>query len=130
MEMEYYYYYFPQPPFVLMGIGFFVAIASGLAFQGTLKLKAREIVSNQENIRKQLAVIELQMPLFGIATGMSIFLASGLEVFFIPAWFAYSLSMPLTLGTVGLLWKQLARVMMILREGGSAALEEDSFNIF
>lgn len=128
--MEYYYYYIPQPPFILVGLGLFIALTSGFAFQGVLKAKARGIVANQEDIRKQLAVIELQLPLFGIAMGMSIFLASGLEVFFVPAWFAYSLSLPLTIGTVGLLWKQLNRVLGILREGGSEALEMDSFNIF
>ncbi|MEB3224240.1 MAG: hypothetical protein VKJ86_00370 [Synechococcus sp.] len=128
--MEYYYYYIPQPPLILVGLGLFIALASGVAFQGALKATARQIVANQEDIRKQLAVIELQLPLFGIAMGMSVFLASGLEVFFVPAWFAYSLSLPLTIGTVGLLWKQLNRVLTILREGGSEALEMDSFNIF
>lgn len=128
--MEYYYYYIPQPPFILVGIGFFIAITSGFAFQETLKQKAREIVSNNNSIKEQLAVITLQLPLFGIGMGMSLFLASGLEIFFVPAWFAYSLSLPLTIATIGLLWKQLERVLLILREGGSAALEVDSFNIF
>ena len=128
--MEYYYYFLPQPPFVMVGVGFFIALTSGLAFQSTLKLKAREIVSNNDSIAAQLSVIPLQMPLFGMGMGITIFLASGLEIFFIPAWFAYILSLPLTLGTVGLLWQQLQRVMLLLREGGSAALEEDSFNIF
>ncbi|AMA10105.1 MULTISPECIES: hypothetical protein [Cyanophyceae] len=127
---EYYYYYIPQPPFLLVGLGLFIALTSGFAFQSTLKLKARGIVANNDDIRKQLSTIDLQLPLFGIGMGMSIFLASGLEVFFIPAWFAYSLSLPLTIGTVGLLWKQLERVFAILREGGSKALEVDSFNIF
>ncbi len=127
---EYYYYYMQQPPFVLLGLGFFIAITSGSAFQSTLKLKAREIVANQDKIMPQLSVIALQLPLFGIGMGMSIFLASGLQIFFIPAWFAYSLSLPLTIATVALLWKQLGRVINILREGGSAALEEDSFSIF
>ena len=126
---EYYYYYMAQPPFVLLGIGIFIALTSGSAFQATLKLKAREIVANEDKIMKQLSVPALQLPLFGIAMGMSIFLASGLQIFFIPAWFAYSLSLPLTIATVALLWKQLGRVINILREGGSAALEEDSFSI-
>ena len=127
---EYYYYYIPQPPFLLVGLDLFIALTSGFAFQSTLKLKARGIVANNDDIHKQLSTIDLQLPLFGIGMGMSIFLASGLEVFFIPAWFAYSLSLPLTIGTVGLLWKQLERVFAILREGGSKALEVDSFNIF
>ncbi|AFY37156.1 hypothetical protein Lepto7376_0758 [[Leptolyngbya] sp. PCC 7376] len=126
---DYYYFYMTQPPLVMVALGFFIAVTSGAAFQGTLKLKAREIVANENSIREQLSVIGLQLPLFGIGTGMSIFLASGLQIFFIPAWFAYSLSLPLTLATVGLLWKQLGRVIQILREGGSAALEEDSFSI-
>lgn len=129
MEMEYYYYYIPQPPFILVGVGFFIALTCGLAFQSVLKLRARDIVGNGQDIKKQLAVIPLQLPLFGIGMGMTIFLASGLEVFFVPAWFAYALSVPLTLGTVALLWKQLERVMKILREGGSQALEDDSFSI-
>lgn len=126
---EYYYYYMAQPPYVLLGLGFFIALTCGSAFQATLKSKAREIVANDEKIMKQLSVITLQLPLFGIAMGMSVFLASGLQIFFIPAWFAYSLSVPLTIATVGLLWKQLGRVINILREGGSEALEEDSFSI-
>lgn len=128
--MEYYYYYLPQPPYFLVGVGFFIALTSGFAFQRVLKIRAQEIVRNEDSIKKQLSVITLQLPLFGLAMGMSIFLASGLEIFFIPAWFAYSLSLPMTVATIGLLWKQLERVMMILREGGSAALEEDSFSIF
>ena len=126
---DYYYFYMLQPPLVLLGLGFFISLTSGAAFQDTLKLKAREIVANEDSIRDQLSVIALQLPLFGIGMGMSIFLASGLQIFFIPAWFGYSLSLPLTIATIGLLWKQLERVMGILREGGSAALEEDSFSI-
>lgn len=126
---EYYYYYMAQPPYILLGLGLFISLTCGSAFQATLKSKAREIVTNEEKIMKQLSVPTLQLPLLGIAMGMSIFLASGLQIFFIPAWFAYSLSVPLTIGTVGLLWKQLGRVINILREGGSAALEEDSFSI-
>lgn len=128
--MDYYYYYLPQPPYLLVGVGLFIALTSGFAFQRVLKIRAQEIVRNNDSIKKQLSVITLQLPLFGLAMGMSIFLASGLEIFFIPAWFAYSLSLPLTVATIGLLWKQLERVMEILREGGSAALEEDSFSIF
>jgi hypothetical protein len=129
--MEYYYYYYiPQPPFLLVGVGFLIALTSGLAFQSVLKSKAREIVANGESITDQLSVIELQMPLFGIGMGITLFLASGLEIFFVPAWLCYTLSLPLTLGTVALLWKQLERVFAILRKGGSAALEEDSFSIF
>lgn len=81
---EYYYYYIPQPPFLLVGLGLFIALTSGFAFQSTLKLKARGIVANNDDIHKQLSTIDLQLPLFGIGMGMSIFLASGLEVFFYP----------------------------------------------
>ena len=62
-----YYYYIPQPPFVLVGLGFFIALTSGLAFQSTLKLRARDIVSNEDSIKKQLSIIPLQLLSYHIA---------------------------------------------------------------
>ncbi len=126
MEYYYYYYYIPQPPFVLVGIGFFIALTCGLAFQSLLKAQAREIIQNGEDIRTQLKAVGFQLPLLGCATGTCIFLASGLEIFFVPTWFAYAISLPLTIATAGLIWQQLNKVMNLLREGGSEALDLDS----
>jgi hypothetical protein len=123
-------YYLPQPPFFLLFVGFFVGVTCGLAFESTLKKK----VSQWYQLRKQpkqksdlTGLSELQIPFFGICIGICIFLASGLEIFIYSRIFSYALSLPLTLFIGGLVWTQLQNLILQLLQGGSKAIDLDSF---
>jgi hypothetical protein len=119
-------YYFPEPPYFLMTIGLLIAIASGLAFQGTLKEKVQYWSKNPSKYRlSQLQGAPLTLPFLGMAIGICMFLGSGSIVFGLPAWFAFGISAILTVLTAFLVWFQLGKVFQQLEAGGSRALDLD-----
>jgi membrane protein implicated in regulation of membrane protease activity len=71
--------------------------------------------------------IQLLVPFLGIAAGICVFLAAGLEVFGFPWWLSYSISLPLTLLIATLVWSQLGKLLAQLERGGSKALDLDAF---
>jgi uncharacterized protein (DUF2062 family) len=70
----------------------------------------------------------LLVPFLGIAAGICVFLAAGLEVFGFPSWLSYSISLPLTLFIGFLVWSQLGKLLAQLERGGSRSLDLDAFN--
>ncbi|MCC3406567.1 MAG: hypothetical protein JGK17_13445 [Microcoleus sp. PH2017_10_PVI_O_A] len=121
-------YYFPEPPYFLMTAGLLAGMASGLAFEATLK-QAVELWSKNRSSRtlSNLKGLQLQLPFLGMAGGICIFLASGMEIFGFPKLLSYVLALPLTLLTAWLVWTQLGKVLIELQRGGSQALDLDSF---
>ena len=122
-------YYFPDPPLFLIFVGFVVGVTCGLAFEATLKDKVNlwrtQPLQTKES---QLSdMIALRIPFIGICVGICIFLASGLEVFIYSRVFSYALSLPLTLLIGGLVWTQLQKLIVQLLQGGSKALDLDSY---
>ncbi len=121
-------YNFPEPPYVLLVVGLLASIASGLSFEAVLKQAVQSWSKNRSTrILANLQGPQLALPFLGIAIGACVFLSSGMEVFGFPGQVAYLISIPLTAGTAGLVWAQLGKILVQLEQGGSQALDLDSF---
>jgi hypothetical protein len=122
-------YYFPiDPPYFLLVVGLFIGISCGAAFDATLKLNVKAWSADRQNVRlENSGKLPLQLPFIGIASGVGMFLTSGLAIFGFPDWLAAALAIPLTLLTTLFLWIQLRGVFKELDRGGSAALDLDSW---
>lgn len=121
-------YNFPEPPYFLLIAGLFAGITSGAAFEATLKQKVQEWSKNRSSrTLAQMKGFQLLVPFLGIAAGICVFLAAGLEVFGFPWWLSYSISLPLTLLIATLVWSQLGKLLDQLERGGSKALDLDAF---
>lgn len=121
-------YSFPEPPYFLLFVGLFASITSGLAFESVLKQSVQMWAKNRSTrILANLQGVQLLLPFLGIAVGSCVFLSSGMEIFGFPAQLAYLISIPLTAATAGLVWSQLGKILVQLEQGGSQALDLDSF---
>lgn len=121
-------YNFPEPPYFLLVAGLLAGIISGSAFEATLKQNVQEWSKNRSTrTLAQMKGFQLLVPFLGIAAGICVFLASGLEIFGFPSWLSYSVSLPLTLFIGVLIWSQLAKLLGQLERGGSKALDLDAF---
>lgn len=121
-------YLFPQPPYLLLIAGLLASIASGLAFSAVLKQSVKEWSENRST--RSLARMRgsaLFIPFLGIAGGSFFFLGAGVEIFGFPSQLAYAIALPLTIGTAWLVWWQLGKILTQLDQGGSAALDLDSW---
>lgn len=124
-----------EPPYVLLAIGFLMSVASGAAFSAILKQLVQEWSKNrflrftQGQASRHLANLrgtQVLLPFYGITVGIWLFLAAGLGIFGFPQWFAFGISLLLTLLTAALVWYQLGQVLTQLESGGSQALDLDS----
>lgn len=124
-----YYYFLPEPPYVLFFVGLFIGITSGAAFEATLKQKVKQWSTKRDNAQldKIQGAFELRLPYFGICLGICVFLASALEIFSVDPSFAYGFSLVTTILICGLIWSQLGKVLAQLEKGGSQALDLDMF---
>lgn len=119
---------YTEPPYFLLVAGFLAALASGSAFYATLTQFVQTWSRNRSTrTLAQARGTELQLPFLGMAGGVCVFLASGLEIFGFNAKLAYGFSLPLTIFTAVLVWSQLGTLLMQLERGGSKALDLDSF---
>ncbi len=121
-------YGYPTPHYVLLVLGLFIGITSGLAFQETLKQLVyhwSRQTENQGYLPDILNRTNLRLPFLGILIGVCLFLSSGVEVFGFGTLTAYEFSMPLTLLTGLLVWNQLEKILNLLQKGGSKALDLD-----
>ncbi|MER3435365.1 MAG: hypothetical protein C4288_18660 [Leptolyngbya sp. ERB_1_1] len=121
-------YLFPQPPYLLLVAGLLASIASGLAFEAVLKQSVKDWNENRStrNLAKMRG-LSLFTPFLGMAGGAFFFLSAGVEIFGFPTQLAYAIALPLTIGTAWLVWWQLGKILTQLEEGGSAALDLDSW---
>lgn len=120
-------YYFPEPPYFLLLAGLLAGVTSGLAFEATLKQSVKEWSKNRSTrILANLQGSQLLLPFLGMAGGVCIFLASGLEIFGFPKLLTYAIALPLTVATAWLVWSQLGKLLIQLERGGSKALDLDS----
>lgn len=121
-------YNFPEPPYFLLFAGLFAGMTCGAAFEATLKQKVQEWSKNRSTrTLAQMKGLQLLIPFLGIAGGICVFLAAGLEIFGFPTWLSYSISLPLTVLIGVLVWLQLSKLLDQLERGGSKALDLDSF---
>ena len=121
-------YYFPDPPYFLLVAGLLAAIASGLAFESTLKQQVQEWSKNRSTrTLAQMQGSQLLLPFLGMVVGICVFLGAGLEVFGFPWWLSYLISLPLTVFIAFLVWGQLGNLLLQLEKGGSRSLDLDSW---
>ena len=119
--------YFPEPPYLLLVLGFLASIASGTAFEATLKQAVKEWSQNRSTrTLANLKGMQLFVPFLGISGGVCVFLASGLEIFGFPSLLSYGIAFPLTFLIGWLVWSQLGNILRQLEQGGSQALDLDS----
>jgi hypothetical protein len=122
------YYSLPEPPLFLIFFGLFIGITSGFSFQETLKQQVKTYFKTPtELLPAQLETLEIRLPFLIMLVGICIFLAGGLEVFVINRWLSYGLSLPLTILTGALVWQQLGKLLIQLKQGGSKSIDLDSF---
>jgi hypothetical protein len=122
-------YYLPQPPWVLLGVGFFIGVTCGLAFEAALKERVNYWNKlTQKGVKADLSEIAiLKLPFMGICLGICLFLASGLEIFLYSRVISYAFSLPLTIFIGALIWLQLQKLILQLIEGGSQAIDLDAY---
>ena len=124
-------YYFPQPPYFLLFVGLFAAMTCGLAFEATLKQRVKQrfqAIKDQNIAPIDLTDLQtLQVSFLGICVGVCVFLAAGLEIFSFNRLLSYGVSVILTILIGGLIWWQLGKLLVELQEGGSRALDLDTY---
>ncbi|MGF1571262.1 MAG: hypothetical protein ACFCVD_24840 [Nodosilinea sp.] len=119
---------YSQPPYVLFLAGFLAAISSGYAFSTALQQSVGEWNTKRSTrILASLRGPQLQVPFFGICAGVCVFLASGIQLFGFPGQIAYALAVPMTVLIAALIWSQLGKILIMIEEGGSKALDLDMF---
>ncbi len=121
-------YTLPAPPYLLMVAGLLACLTSGKAFEVTLKQSVQEWSKTRSSeALGNLRSTELFVPFLGIATGSWVFLGSGLMIFGFAAVPCYLLSLILTIVISVLVWFQLGKLLLMLEQGGSQALDLDSW---
>ncbi len=121
-------YSFPEPPYVLLVAGLFFSLVSGAAFESILKKAVQDWSKNRST--RTLATLQgfqLFLPFVGIALGICLFLSSGMEVFGFTTQLSYAIALPLTILIGWLIWSQLGKILIQLEQGGSQALDLDSW---
>ncbi len=121
------YYYPEQPPYFLLLIGFLIALTSGLALSGTLKVIVQQwTADNAPDTKSPSSLKQLFVPFLGITVGVSLFLSSGLEIFGFPSPLALGVGLPVSLLTCLLVWLQLGSLLTFAKRQGMQALDLDS----
>lgn len=119
---------YPDPPYVLMIAGFLSAIATGFAFSTSLQQATQTWAKNPKaSSLEDIRGLSLQLPYFGICLGVWVTLASGIQIFGFSASPAYTISAVLTALMAWLVWRQLGAILGQIQQGGSKALDLDSF---
>jgi hypothetical protein len=121
------YYYPLHPPYFLLAVGLFVALTSGAALSGTLKLIMQKLqLKSAENFGSRFWIKKLFVPFLGIAGGVCLFLTSGFEIFGFPPFLAYIIGVTISLLTSVLVWLQLGSMLAFIERQGTASLDLDS----
>lgn len=123
------YYYPLQPPYILLLVGFLMALTSGFALSGTLKVIVQKWPKNpQEPIKSSASLKQLLVPFIGITVGVCLFMSSGLEIFGFPSPLALGIGLPLSLGTCVFVWFQLGSLLEFVSSRGMQSLDLDSWS--
>ena len=123
------YYYPVNPPYLILAIGLFIAVTSGAALDGTLKLVSKTWRGKgAEDSAPRFSNKQLIVPFVGITIGIGLFLCSGLAIFGFPNWLACAVGLPITLLTCILTAFQLGSMMTYAESRGFQSLDLDSFS--
>ncbi|NET01480.1 MAG: hypothetical protein F6K62_02660 [Sphaerospermopsis sp. SIO1G2] len=123
------YYYPLQPPYILLVVGFLIALTSGLALSGTLQVIVEKWPKdNKKPIKSSASLKQLVVPFIGITAGTCLFMSSGLEIFGFPSPLALGIGLPLSLGTCVFVWFQLGSLLEFVSSRGMQSLDLDSWS--
>ncbi len=118
--------FYTNPPYLLLVMGLLAALTAGSAFNALLK-QAVQSWQTQHSTRTLAEVRrQLQLPIIGIAGGMTGFLAAGVNIFGFPWLWALGVAVGLTVATTLLIWAQLNRLLVELERGNEAVLSLDN----
>ncbi|MBE9052449.1 hypothetical protein IQ243_18870 [Nostocales cyanobacterium LEGE 11386] len=121
------YYYPAQPPSLLLIIGLLIALTSGFALSGTLKVIVQQWQKNStEDSKSPSSLRQLFVPFLGITGGVCLFLCSGLEIFGFPSFLALAVGLPISFLTCLLVWLQLGSMLTFAQRQGMQSLDLDS----
>ena len=105
-------YNLPQPPYLLIAVGLLMSLSSGVVFAKLIKQLVKKWSENPATCNiASMRGLRLQIPYLGIASGALIFLSSSLQLFGFTNLVAYSICLPLTIGTGLLVWNQLCKIL-------------------
>lgn len=118
-------YLIGNPPFMLCLMGLLAGLTSGIAFQSTLKQTVRSWMNSDETVGLSKSILTgyIKFSYLGIMLGVFIFLGAGVGIFGFPTIGCYALSLVLTIGTGGLLWRQLSDILTVLEQEGSKGVD-------
>ncbi|MBD2164326.1 hypothetical protein H6G04_07895 [Calothrix membranacea FACHB-236] len=123
------YYYPLHPPYFLLVVGLLIAVTSGIALSGTLKVIVQKWPNKgAENIKPPSAWKQLIVPFLGITGGVCLFLCSGFEIFGFPPILALGIGLPMSLLTCLLVWWQLGSMLEFVERRGMRSLDLDSLS--
>lgn len=123
------YYYPLEPPYFVLFLGLLVALTSGAAFAGTLKVIVQKWHNDgAENSGSRILIRQTLLPFLGITAGIGLFLTSGFEIFGFPPLLAYGVGVPMTVLTSLLIWWQLGSMLSFIERQGMQSLDLDSFS--
>ncbi|MEB3342961.1 hypothetical protein [Okeania sp.] len=111
-------YNLPQPPYLLILVGLLISSSSGAVFAKLIKQLVKDWSKNPAtcNITHKRG-LTLQIPYLGVASGALIFLSSSLQLFGFTNLVAYSICLPLTIGTGLVVWIQLSKILDKMEQG-------------
>ncbi|MBD2354329.1 hypothetical protein H6G41_06760 [Tolypothrix sp. FACHB-123] len=123
------YYYPLHPPYFLLLVGLLIAVTSGIALSGTLKVIAQKWPRERaKNVKPKSSLKELLVPFLGITGGICLFLTSGLQIFGFPTFLALGIGLPISLLTCLLVWLQLGSMLEFVERQGMQSLDLDSLS--
>jgi hypothetical protein len=125
------YYYPLQPPYFLLLVGFLIALTSGIALSGTLKVIIQQWTqdnSPKEKTNTRSFYKQLLVPFIGITGGSCVFLCSGFEIFGFPSGLALGVGLPMSLLTCVFVWWQLGGLLDYVKSEGMKSLDLDSWS--
>ncbi|NEQ36336.1 MAG: hypothetical protein F6K40_08595 [Okeania sp. SIO3I5] len=111
-------YNLPQPPYLLIAVGLLMSLSSGVVFAKLIKQLVQDWSENPTTCNiSEMKGFTLQIPYLGIASGALIFLSSSLQLFGFTNLVAYSICLPLTIGTGLVVWIQLSKILDKMAQG-------------
>jgi len=118
LRKYFFVYNLSQPPYLLIAVGLFMSLSSGVVFAKLIKQLVKEWSENSATCNiVSMRGLTLQIPYLGIASGALIFLSSSLQLFGFTNLVAYSICLPLTIGTGLIVWIQLSKILDKMERG-------------
>lgn len=122
------YYYFSQPPFLVLIIGVAIALTCTTAFKTQVEQKIQMSKDSETSEPYRLEGTGILVSYWGICLGIWVFLAGGLLIFGFGVISSYGVSLLLTIFTGSIIWNQLDELLLEYQQGGSKALDLDELD--